>query len=74
VKSTEFSSFRLNGAKAIRNEVSGDFRDESIEFFNTYVEGKSHFHQVRCWAPGENRGVTFPRMRKVVGTFRELTD
>ena len=66
------SPIDLNGMEAYQTQISGIVDAVEIDYFNTYVKGREHFHQILTWTLSSNRETAFPRFRQVVDTFHEL--
>jgi len=61
----------VNGLKGIRVRLKTKHDGIKIAYFVTFVEGKTHFHQVHCWTLQSREERNMPTLEKVANSFRE---
>jgi hypothetical protein len=69
---TELVAKTVNGMPAFEREISGEIEGIDITYFNTYLEGGSHFHQVLTWTLTKRKEKTMPNLKAAAASFREV--
>ncbi len=62
----------VNGLPGYVREISGEIEGIDITYFNTYVEGRTHFHQILTWTLTRKKGKALPKLQAAAESFREL--
>jgi|GEM_PF-701569 len=63
----------INGLSAYQTRITGSVGGVSVDYLNTYVQGKKHFHQILAWTLPSKRRVAFPKFKNAVATFHEVS-
>lgn len=62
----------VNGMPGYEREFSGEIEGIPITYFNTYVEGRTHYHQILTWTLTKKKAKAMPKLQAAAESFREL--
>lgn len=70
-KITRTTPIKLNGLRAIQNEIQATINGTEIRYLQTDFEGKKGFYQILCWTTASRQHEAFSTFGQVIATFKE---
>jgi hypothetical protein len=70
---TELSPLEIGGLAALSHEVSGTVSGIEVIYYNTFVQGKTHYHQIISWTLPKFKSQGLPRLKTAARSFREIS-